>query len=158
MALTIDEQERVHAAELQKMTYQIMAAIEQGNPETFTEIRNNLLDFGLDIEVPMELRYKAKEVHDSAALGMTNAGLAQMTQIAETITNAGSGIRNAIRIAETGKAELFFPSLAADAAKAVTLFEKLLDTAEVLGSDQSLKDKIKNVAEAAKELRNVVES
>ena len=97
-------------------------------------------------------------VADSAALGMTNAGLAQMTQIAETITNAGSGIRNAIRIAETGKAELFFPSLAADAAKAVTLFEKLLDTAEVLGSDQSLKDKIKNVAEAAKELRNVVES
>jgi len=79
-----------------------------------------------------------------------------MTQIAESIKNTGSGIRNAIRIAESGKDELFFPSLAADAAKAVALFEKLLETAQVLDSDLALQEKIKNVAETAKELRDTV--
>jgi len=74
MPLTIDEQDRKHAAELEAMTFKIMGAVRGGDPDLFSEIRNKLLDFTLDIEVPMELRYKAKEVHDTAAIVMTDAG------------------------------------------------------------------------------------
>ena len=40
--------------------------------------------------------------------------------------------------------------------KTVALFEKLLETADALGSDQALKDKIDTVASAARTLRDSI--
>lgn len=162
MPLTIDEQEKVHAAQIEKLIYDIMAAIDDGNTSAFTNARIQLLDLSINIEVPIALRYRAKEAHDTAALDMTLAGLAQMTAIADAISTAGSGLRSAIRAAETGKEELFFPSLAAAASKAVATFEKFKDAAESLqakleaAGKGDLKNRLETLVAAAKEVKSAL--
>lgn len=162
MPLTLDEQKAAHAAKLEKLIFDIMDAVNDGNDGRFNNLEQQLMDMALDIEVPMELRYKAKEAHDTAAMQMTDAGLARMAEIADAIDGAASGLRGAIRVAETGKTELFFPSLAATVAKAVVTFETFVKAAqdlqnELQASDQGdLVNKIQEIVDKAKAVKDTL--
>ena len=51
------------------------------------------------------------------------------------LAQAGSGLRNAIRIAESGKEELFFPSVAAATQRALSVLKAFKGTLDILDGD-----------------------
>ena len=132
MALTTDEWEKILAAELEELSFKLMRAIDESDATTFDTVSDKLDAFASDISVPLGLRYKARNILEDGALDLTAAGIAQMSAIVDDLVQAGSGLRAAIRVAETGKEEFFFPSVAAAAQRALTIFQAFQKSADQL--------------------------
>ena len=135
MALTLDEQENVNEAELEELSFKIIGAIQEQDVATFDDCTVKLEQFRDDITVPFQLRSAARNILEDAALNMTASGIAQMTKVVDGLAQAGSGLRSAIRIAENGKEELFFPSVAAAAQRALSVLKAFKQTADTLVSE-----------------------
>ena len=162
MPLTLDEQDKLFAVEVERLIFEITNAVKDHDVAAFQTARDKLQDLCTNPDAPYEIRVQASEAHAHASINMSQAGIAQMAAIADAVSSAGSGLRNAIRVAETGKEELFFPSLAAAAARAEETFEQFKAAADQLeaalqaAGHDSVKSRIEAVATAAKALKDAL--
>lgn len=141
MTLNIDEQEKIYAAELEEMSFAIIDAIRSQQLNQFDTVMAKLQDFASDITIPQELRYAARNIIDNAALDLTEAGIAQMTATIDGLSQAGSGLRSAIRVLDTGKQEFFFPSVAAASQRALAVIKAFKEAADKLeGAGENIGD------------------
>ena len=162
MPLTLDEQENLKEAELEELSFKIIRAIQETDVATFDDCKDKLKQIRDDITVPFQLRSAARNILEDAALNMAASGIAQMTKIVDGLAQAGSGLRSAIRIAESGKAELFFPSVAAAAQRALSVLKAFKDTADTLaaqGTDtRGVKQSLESVVASLTDLKSKVDA
>lgn len=130
MALTRDELETLHAANLERLVAELMAATRTGDIDALDTALDALVDFQAATPFPV-LQLEAARARGAASAAIAGEALAELADVAEEVKVAGAGFKAAAKVAETGKVELLFPALAAASASGLELirqFQTALDT------------------------------
>lgn len=129
MALTTDEMMTLDAAKLERLVSELMAATRAGDPGAFDTASQALVDFRARTPFP-DLKTEAARAREAAAAQLSSVALAELAKIADRMTSAGAGFKAAAMVAENGKKELLFPTLAATAARGLELFKQFKEALE----------------------------
>jgi len=131
MALTQDELRARDAAKLERLVAQLMAARRSDNTGKLDRALDALVDFRSRTPFP-ELQNQATGARSAATEGVMRDALEGLADIAERASAAGAGFKAAAMIAESGKKELLFPTLAATAARGLELVKQFKDAVEAV--------------------------
>jgi len=157
MSLTVDELRIQQAATLELRVAELMAAVRTGDAPTIDPALEALVDFSAQTPFPA-LQTEALAARNAASAGLADVALEELAKIADRTTEAGAGFKAAAMIAETGKAELLFPTLAATTARGLELIKQFQVAIEAVEAGVESVDGIGDVADAVDTIRGTLES
>lgn len=163
MPLTVDELRTQHAAILERLVAQLMAAVRSGDEDEREAALDALVDFGAMTSFPT-LQLEAAKARDAAAAQLAEVALEELSKISDQATAAGAGFKAATMIAESGKKELLFPALAATTARSLqliaqfqTAIESVKENVDDMDELGDVPDALSAVLEAVTKLKETIE-
>ena len=111
MALTDDELKALDTATLERLVAQLMTAIRSRNIAKLDRALDAMVDFSARTPFP-ELQVQAAKAQSAASKTIAEEALAELSAIADQMGSAEAGFKAAAKVAESGKKELLFPTLA----------------------------------------------
>ena len=151
MTLTTDELRTLHAARLEQLVSELMAATRDGDPGAFDKASEALVDFRASVPFP-DLKTEAANAREAAAAELSSVALAELAKIADRMTAAGAGFKAAAMVAENGKKELLFPTLAATASRGLELFKQFREALDKVGETAGGVDELGDVPAAIEQV------
>lgn len=163
MPLTVDELRTKHAALLEHLVADLMAAVRSGDPDEMDVALDSLVDYRAMTPFP-GLQLEAAKARDAASSSLAEVALEELSRISDEATRAGAGFRAAATIAESGKKELLFPALAASTARSLQLMTQFQAAIESVGENVAdiselgeVPAALNGVLEAVTELQETIE-
>ncbi|MBO6560212.1 MAG: hypothetical protein JJ959_06720 [Nisaea sp.] len=135
MHLTDIEHARADGAKLELILANIYAAIKANDIAKFDTHREALQNFIVNGNTHPDIAQRANDALLEIGTGITASSLAMMAEQADRMVIAGAGLKAAIEVLESGKAELFFPTLASASKRLADLFATLKEAADEIGGD-----------------------
>ena len=157
MPLTVDELRIQQAATLELRVAELMAATRTGEAKAIDRALEAMVDFSARTPFPA-LQAEALNARNAASGGIAAVALEELAKIADRATEAGAGFKAAAMIAETGKAELLFPTLAATTARGLELIKQFEVAIDAVRAGVEAVDGIGDVGDAVETLRAALES
>ena len=151
MALTKDELRAQDAAKLESLISQLMVARRADNTEDLDRAFAALVDFRSRTPFP-KLQTQAAKARLAAAEEVSATALKELADIAERVSSAGAGFKAAAMIAESGKKDLLFPTLAGTAARGLELVKQLKEAVESVKANLENVDELGDVPQAVDDL------
>ncbi len=130
MALTTDELRSRDAATLETLVARLMAARRADDTDELDSALQTLVDFRARTPFD-ELQTAAAKARSAAAEDISKVALDKLSEVADRAAAAGAGFKAAAMIAESGKKELLFPTLAGTAARGLELLKQFREAVEV---------------------------
>lgn len=157
MALTVDELRIRPAALLELRVAELMAATRTGSTVEIDRALEAMVDFSARTPFPT-LQAEALNARNAAAGGIAAVALEELANIADRATEAGAGFKAAAMIAETGKADLLFVTLAATTARGLELIKQFQVAIDAVQAGVEAVDGIGDVSDAVDAIRATLES
>ncbi len=154
MALTVDELRTRDAARLEELVSRLMAARRAEDQSEFDQASETIIDFRSRTPFP-ELKLEAAKAREAASAEISKIALEELAKIADKMTAAGAGFKAAAMVAENGKKDLLFPTLAATAARGLELFKEFQEAVEAVKNNV---ESIEELGDVPKAIESVLEA